>query len=128
MRRRAKGLRALRAWVASGTVTPSMRKEWSKRRKAAARARALLLLGPFCKRCGINDERVLQIDHIVPVGQHHADRQMGETFYRRIIANPNEFQRLCANCNIIKAIENEERGHKKRIIIGGLIPQNELRV
>ena len=67
-------------------------------------------LGGKCKRCGLKDKRVLQIDHINGGGtknrkKHH--RSLLERY--QIIENGmNDFQILCANCNWIKKYENNE--------------------
>jgi hypothetical protein len=52
------------------------------------RLSVLEALGGECIRCGFDDKRALQIDHI-----------KGE----------NKYQLLCANCNWIKRVENNER-------------------
>ena len=55
------------------------------------------------------DIRALQIDHINGGGRQHR-KQMGSTikFYKYVLAHPEEFQLLCANCNQIKRKENNE--------------------
>ncbi len=64
---------------------------------------------PKCARCGNEDVRVLQIDHI------HGDGSLvGRTLsigrLERIIADgePIPLQLLCANCHVIKTVENGE--------------------
>lgn len=75
------------------------------------------VLGSECKKCGISDKRILQLDHINGGGA--IDRRAnstGYTYYWRIaekIEKGNkDFQILCANCNLISAIE---KGYKKSI-------------
>src|SRR3990167_1935923 len=68
-----------------------------------------------CKECKITDIRVLQIDHVK--GDGHKDRKnglQGVSLLRAVLKDTQgRFQLLCANCNWIKRVENEER--KQRI-------------
>jgi len=66
----------------------------------------LYRLGMKCVRCGFEDVRALQIDHIVSTAPHRINpvtvlnsdkKKFDETF-----------QLLCANCNWIKRYENGE--------------------
>jgi len=76
-----------------------------------------ILGGQFCKECGFNDYRVLEIDHIFGNGQDMPLTVKGIIFY--YLENPQiareELQVLCANCHRIKTIENNERGRKKKL-------------
>ena len=59
--------------------------------------------GVKCANCGINDDEVLCIDHIVACGSR--DRTgYRSNFYKWLIAKnlPPGFQVLCANCNMKK--------------------------
>ncbi len=75
-----------------------------------ARASILEYLGGKCVQCGFDDPRALCIDHINAGG--HKDRKIystGTTFYAHIRAVKKKgYQLLCANCNAIKRIVNEE--------------------
>lgn len=74
-------------------------------------------LGGICSKCKFSDIRALQIDHVN--GEGIIDRN-GKTveFYKRVIEDKEgKYQLLCANCNMIKRIENHE--HKKNTIIYG---------
>ncbi len=95
-----------------------------------------ILGGQFCKNCGFNDERVLQIDHIFGNGQDMPLTVKGIILY--YLENPNiareELQVLCANCHRIKSLENGEIGRKKitqkkheRLEVRKHIPQNNLK-
>jgi len=70
------------------------------------------ILGRKCTRCGFDDPRALQIDHIK--GNGSAERKLFcfTNYYKYIltdlIENPGKYQILCANCNWIKRIENKE--------------------
>ncbi len=62
-----------------------------------------------CSRCGYDDMRALQIDHISGGGEVHR-RSITQDFYVWLIKNefPQGFQVLCANCQVLKAWENKE--------------------
>jgi len=107
-RKRGRSLPALLKWAKG--VTPAQRYAWRRLRHAEKKQQALDLLGHKCVRCGFDDARALQVDHVTPVGKNHPDRKYGERFWKRIIDHPEQFQRLCANCNVIKSFENGERG------------------
>lgn len=78
------------------------------------------LLGDKCNRCGIKDKRLLQIDHIHGKGTQH--RKSKNNAWWKIMtdiknsiqSNKGEYQLLCANCNLLEAIE---KGYKKSIWI-----------
>ncbi len=66
-----------------------------------------------CLKCGFDDIRALQIDHINGGGTKHR-RELGRTgdaFYRWLRLNnyPEGYQVLCCNCNWIKRFENKEK-------------------
>lgn len=70
-----------------------------KRRQA--RLDLLKLLGGSCEHCGIDDEVVLNVDHVNDdaFGNHS---HTGETILRRIkkgIDDAGRYQILCCNCN-----------------------------
>lgn len=79
--------------------------------RARVRVRALMLLGGMCEICGINDSRVLQIDHKNGGGNKELKRLGGDGIARRVLRNPNDYQLLCANCNWIKRWEQNEHAH-----------------
>ncbi len=62
-----------------------------------------------CKKCGIDDIRVLSMDHINGGGNKHI-KQIGGNLYHWIKRKgfPSGFQVLCMNCQFIKRIENKE--------------------
>lgn len=75
------------------------------------RATLLALLGGNCRECGFDNPMALQVDHINGGGA--ALRRSGEWAYaaaslRRVRANPDSYQLLCANCNIIKRMTRRE--------------------
>ena len=76
------------------------------RRKAA-----LAILGDKCIKCGFDDPRALQIDHIH--GNGAKDRKSITKVYwnaviESVIKEEDKYQLLCANCNWIKRYENKE--------------------
>lgn len=100
--------------------TPEQKQAWVLRNPEQARANArngqrkyrqetLNILGRECVQCGFNDERALQVDHINGGGHKLRDQQRSQSgLLRAVAATPKIFQILCANCNCIKRIENNE--------------------
>jgi hypothetical protein len=80
------------------------------------RERAVALLGGCCVRCGFDDMRALQLDHVN--GDGPADRLLwgagnaGQKAVTEILNGSVRFQVLCANCNWIKRAENKEYRHR----------------
>jgi 5-methylcytosine-specific restriction endonuclease McrA len=75
----------------------------------ALRIYALQRLGA---RCGIDDQRVLQIDHIIPMRRRlnklSDNADTGVALLRRIVdGDTSNVQALCANCHVIKTIEDK---------------------
>uniref|UniRef100_A0A6M3IQ70 HNH endonuclease n=1 Tax=viral metagenome TaxID=1070528 RepID=A0A6M3IQ70_9ZZZZ len=72
-------------------------------------------MGNKCGKCGIDDFRVLQVDHID--GNGYAERKQFKLsgngtvkYYRHILeVNGEGYQLLCANCNWIKRYEQAEQ-------------------
>lgn len=66
-------------------------------------------LGNKCVRCGFSDWRALQIDHVYGGGRKDRLGLSSRSFYKKILADDSDkYQILCANCNQIKRIENNE--------------------
>ena len=84
--------------------------ESMKRSKRRLRIRVLEHLGDKCVKCGFDDERALQIDHIHGGGRRELQR-LGGTYrvYKLVLkSDPGvKYQLLCANCNWIKRFEDE---------------------
>ena len=80
-------------------------------RRIRARTLALAALGDRCSKCGFNDPRALQIDHVN--GNGHIElktlgtRRINEKIGR---GETEGYQLLCANCNWIKRVERVEQG------------------
>mgnify|MGYP001606335901 CR=1 FL=1 len=74
----------------------------------------LSLLGGKCCKCGCEDWRVLQIDHInrkeiKERKNSNSYYQLGKEIRKSIEKGESKFQILCANCHSIKTWENGER-------------------
>src|SRR5712664_1433554 len=102
---------------------PKKRQEWqklysvtnrilSRKYQEKHRIKILSLLGNKCSKCGIDDFRVLQVDHINGGGSKEVNRS-AKSLYDNIVNNPKLFQLLCANCNWIKRFEKNE--HRRRL-------------
>ena len=72
------------------------------------RVKALEVLGGHCVWCGVEDVRVLQIDHVNGGGTAEVKRWGHAWMYRDVVRNPGKYQLLCANCNWIKRAERHE--------------------
>lgn len=79
--------------------------------KDERRAVLIALYGGKCKRCGFDDIRALQIDHVYSDGY----KSMSEWKWLLwdLYRYPDRFQCLCANCNWIKRDENNEHPGSK---------------
>lgn len=66
--------------------------------------------GNKCVKCGFDDKRALQLDHVHGDGREDRKQHKRATLLRRIIKAgfPARYQLLCANCNTIKMYENRE--------------------
>lgn len=99
--------------------------EWAKRYSEATRIRAkewqrkrrgivLERLGNRCVRCGLDDQRVLQVDHINGGGRKEKRELRGSWDYFNGLTKLTDeelfakYQLLCANCNWIKRLEQLE--------------------
>lgn len=79
----------------------------------AARSLVLAKYDHKCSRCGFSDERALQVDHVVGDGaeEKKSRHSIGEAaYYKKVFDDVvGKYQLLCANCNWIKRVENEEK-------------------
>jgi hypothetical protein len=96
----------------------AQKRSWQFRVKLQAFA----ILGNRCSRCGFEDHRALQIDHILDDGAvdrrgHNGCGSAVWKIYVRIVRGGYEdvYQLLCANCNWIKRYEDYERKFGKRV-------------
>lgn len=78
----------------------------------SVRCATLTILGNKCVKCGFDDARALQIDHINGGGVRELKKVNGASYWNQVIKSvlnkENKFQLLCANCNWIKRSENKE--------------------
>jgi hypothetical protein len=75
-------------------------------RRIAARLALIEKLGGKCVRCGFDDWRGLQIDHVKGGGTKELLRLGAGKVYRLALENKDgHYQLLCANCNQIKRYE-----------------------
>jgi len=79
------------------------------------REKAIKMLGNKCIRCGFSDIRALCFDHIHGGGTKEARCKyiQARQIAHIIVTRPKEewqdkYQLLCANCNFIKKLENDE--------------------
>lgn len=76
------------------------------------RIQAIEILGNKCCKCGFDDIRALQIDHINGGGGKEIKSRGHYNMYKDIIETPllsySKYQLLCANCNWIKRYKNNE--------------------
>jgi hypothetical protein len=91
----------------------------STERQQKKRREILSQLGDRCAHRGIEDARVLQIDHVYGDGQQElrGGQGGGLAYYYRVLDDlkwsklagvGSNYQLLCANCNWIKRFENKE--------------------
>lgn len=84
-----------RAW------TPEYVAMWTE----AVRINAMDALGGVCQACGEADQRVLQFDHVVPLGGYAWRRNHGNNrtlLYAILRGEDQGVQLLCANCHLRK--------------------------
>jgi len=72
-----------------------------------------------CVRCGVDDVRVLCIDHINDDGKEHRAKigGGGRHIYKWLVENnyPEGFQTLCMNCNWLKRCEHLPFNNLKKL-------------
>jgi hypothetical protein len=87
-------------------------REKANAKRRERRAEIISHLGGKCIRCGFNDSRALQVDHVNGGGRqeyvHGGYNTNSVKYLKKIMASPDEYQLLCANCNWIKREEEHE--------------------
>ena len=98
-------------------------------RTREAKAEIYRLLGGKCVKCGFEDVRALQIDHIIAIGNNaKRKKRRGDDLngYKRILeeikSGKHNYQLLCANCNWIKRWELNEHDASQKFIVPSPIP------
>ena len=82
-------------------------KTWQQKQRQSVVSR----FGLVCAVCGFDDIRALQIDHRNGGGsQERRSFNSIYAYYKHLldVADPNDYQTLCANCNVIKQRERRE--------------------
>lgn len=81
-----------------------------KKYKRKLRRKIIKGYGGKCVKCGFDDERALQIDHVYGGGTKERKSLSNYQILLRIQKEnfPSRYQILCANCNCIKRFENKE--------------------
>ena len=77
----------------------------------AVRYAVITMFGGKCAVCGIDDIRVLQINHIN--GGGNKDEMKGQKLYRALLKGRRDkdgFDLRCANCNILYEFDKGKRG------------------
>lgn len=94
--------------------TRGKEREYKQSRRVRERLEVLSALGGKCVRCGVDDWRVLQIDHVNGGGtQERRQAKSIARYYKDMLLSPEKYQILCANCHQIKRYEEHE-GRKYR--------------
>ena len=82
------------------------------RYKAILRMQVFKVLGGVCNGCGIDDYKVLCVDHVHANGAEERKTINQERLYRMIRdgeADLSEYQALCHNCNYLKRLVDHPR-------------------
>lgn len=84
--------------------------ESAKRQLVKCRRLVLDAYGARCAECGLQDERVLDLDHVYGGGAEHRRKRGTLGMYRDVIRDnfPATFRILCKNCNWIAFLERED--------------------
>jgi hypothetical protein len=84
-------------------------RDYQENLRHTLREQALEVLGSKCVKCGSIDKRFFHIDHINGGGCREK-RLAGtnQTNYKKILANPKDYQILCVEDNWLKRYENNE--------------------
>jgi hypothetical protein len=101
---------------------PATRRNSARKHNHKVRQFIIDFFGGKCVKCGFNDSRALQLDHIH--GDGHKERKDSCGFslsyrYKMVKEHPElareKYQLLCANCNWIKRDENYEYSHAAKL-------------
>ena len=100
-------------------ISPQLAHRWATNSPGSTtkrRMEALEALGPVCVRCGFEDVRALQIDHVNGGGADEFKAMGNYRMYKKVCdpVNHHLYQVLCANCNWIKRHENDENPNRRR--------------
>ena len=73
-----------------------------------AKNKVFAAFGCKCNMCNETDRRVLQLDHVNGGGNKERKKMNSLARYTRALKEPEKYQILCANCNVVKKFENGE--------------------
>lgn len=79
------------------------------RKRLANRRHAIEYLGGQCIDCGIDDERVLQFDHVYG-GKHYAVATRMGCDWKILCVEVDKCELVCANCHVIRTRERGQYG------------------
>ena len=105
-------------WVAK-PVNKEKKRLAFKAYRLRLRMKVVELLGGKCKRCGFEDARALQVDHINGNGRNEklsVTKMYSKHIIDSIVNKEGRYQLLCANCNWIKRTENNETGGRPKTV------------
>ena len=85
------------------------------RYRAKIKRLAIAFMGGKCVRCGFDDERALQFDHVKParrgrVGLSKSSETGVATHLAIVRGKAKHYQLLCANCHAIKSKQDDAEG------------------
>jgi hypothetical protein len=99
--------------------------KWQLTRMTELKNKVFDILGRKCVKCGFDDWRALQVDHIfndgwADISPTSKKRRTGLNIYYQIVRSPEEakkiYQILCANCNHIKEMERRRFMDRDQIV------------
>jgi len=83
--------------------------EYQRERSSRIRHQLIQYMGGKCVTCGYSDERALQIDHVNGGGVKELRSLTKGKYYKQVMNDQTgKYQLLCANCNWVKRVENQE--------------------
>lgn len=82
-------------------------------RRMRLKAEAIGRLGGKCVSCGIEDERVLEFDHVNPSEKKYAISDLWRGSERHLWIEVAKCQLLCANCHRIKTVESKDSQRRR---------------
>lgn len=97
-----------REWKAAHPRSQVTQRQYNRLYRRRKRAAALAVLGGCCSGCGIDDERLLDIDHIDGDGRIERLTLGSYAILGRVLSGSSGYQLLCANCHRIKTLEAGE--------------------
>ncbi len=86
---------------------------WSKKYADTLRANLIWVMGGKCCKCGFDDPRALQVDHVFGGGNKERSLVKSNLSAKALAKKIEQFrqgktQLLCANCNWIKRVTHHE--------------------